>query len=54
MRLFELLPRHPIVSVASAIKLIETTKPTAGKAIDLLAAAGVLHESTSKKRDRAV
>jgi hypothetical protein len=25
VRLFELLPRHPIVTVASAIKLLETT-----------------------------
>ena len=53
VRLFELLPRHPIVTVASAMKLLETTKPTAGKAIELLAAAGVLVESTGKKRDRS-
>ena len=53
VRLFELLPRHPIVTVASATKLLETTKPTAGKAIELLAAAGVLVESTGKKRDRS-
>lgn len=53
LRLFELLPRHPIVTVASAMKLVETTKPTAGKAIELLVAAGVLVESTGKKRDRA-
>jgi Fic family protein len=53
LRLFELLPRHPIVTVASAMKLIETTKPTAGRAIELLAAAGVLVESTGKKRDRS-
>ena len=53
LRLFELLPRHPIVTVASAMRLLETTKPTAGKAVELLAAAGVLVESTGKKRDRS-
>lgn len=53
LRLFELLPRHPIVTGASVMKLVETTKPTAGRAIELLAAAGVLIETTGKKRDRA-
>ena len=27
LRLFELLPRHPVVTVASVMKLVETTKP---------------------------
>jgi Fic family protein len=53
LRLFELLPRHPVVTVASVMKLVETTKPTAGRAIDLLAGAGVLVETTGKKRDRS-
>jgi Fic family protein len=53
LRLFELLPRHPIVTVASAMKLLATTKPTAGKAVDRLVLAGVLVESTGKKRDRS-
>lgn len=53
IRLFELLPRHPIVTVASAMRLLDTTKPTAGKAIELLATAGILDESTGKKRDRS-
>jgi len=53
VRLFELLPRHPIVTVPSAVKLFATTKPTAGKAIELLVTAGVLAESTGKKRDRS-
>ena len=53
LRLFELLPRHPIVTVASAMKLLETTKPTAGKAVDLLVAEGILVESTGRKRDRS-
>jgi Fic family protein len=53
VRLFELLPRHPIVTVASVMALVETTKPTAGRAIELLVAAGVLAETTGKKRDRS-
>jgi len=53
LRLFELLPRHPVVTVASVMKLVETTKPTAGRAIELLAAANVLVETTGKKRDRS-
>jgi cell filamentation protein, protein adenylyltransferase len=52
-RLFELLPRHPVVTVASAMKLVETTKPTAGRAIELLVSAGVLAETTGRKRDRS-
>jgi Fic family protein len=53
LRLFELLPRHPVVTVASVIKLVETTKPTAGRAVELLVAANVLVETTGKKRDRS-
>jgi Fic family protein len=53
LRLFELLPRHPVVAVASVMKLVETTKPTAGRAIELLVAADVLVETTGKKRDRS-
>jgi hypothetical protein len=35
------------------MRLVETTKPTAGRAIELLVAAGVLAETTGKKRDRS-
>jgi Fic family protein len=53
LRLFELLPRHPVVTVAAVMKLVGTTKPTAGRAIELLEAAGVLAETTGKRRDRS-
>lgn len=53
LRLFELLPRHPILTVASAMKLMKTTKPTAGRAVELLVSAGVLVEATGKRRDRS-
>jgi Fic family protein len=53
IRLFEMLPRHPIVSVAGVVKRLDTTKPTAGRAIEALENAGVLVELTGKKRDRS-
>jgi Fic family protein len=52
LRLFELLPRHPVLTAATVMKLVNTTKPTAGRAIELLTSAGVLIETTGKKRDR--
>jgi Fic family protein len=44
---------HPVVTAASARRLLATTKPTAGRAIERLIAAGVLVETTGKKRDRS-
>ena len=52
LRLFELLPQHPVVTLARAGELLATTKPTTQKAIDSLCAAHVLHEVTGRKRDR--
>jgi Fic family protein len=51
-RLFEELPRHPIVTVAGVTKLFGATKPTAGKAINALVDAGILVETTGRRRDR--
>lgn len=53
LRLFEVLPTHPVVTVATVQRLLATTKPTAGRAIEGLVAAGVLVETTGKRRDRA-
>jgi Fic family protein len=52
LRLFERLPRHPIVTVASVMKLLKTSKPTATRAIEVLAEVEILGETTGKKRDR--
>lgn len=52
VQLFELLPNQPIVTAPSVVAALSTTKPTAGRAIEALAAAGVLVETTGKKRDR--
>ena len=53
LRLFELLPRHPIVTVASVMKLIGTSKPSATRAIGMLVDVGVLVETTGRRRDRS-
>jgi Fic family protein len=46
------MPSHPIVTLARAMNLLHTTKPTALKAIGALVKAGILHETTGKERDR--
>jgi Fic family protein len=53
LRLFELLPRHPVVTARTVQRLLKTTKPTAGRAVEILVEAGVLTETTGKRRDRA-
>ena len=53
LRLFELLPRHPVVTVATVMRLVGTTKPTAGRAIETLVGAGILVETTGKRRARS-
>jgi len=52
IRLFEMLPAHPMITLAAAIKLLGTTKPTAIKALDSLQRAGILRETTGRQRDR--
>jgi Fic family protein len=51
-RLFERLPEHPMLTIANVIELLETTRPTATKAVSTLLGAGVLSESSGRKRDR--
>jgi Fic family protein len=52
IQLLERLPHRPIIDMPWVVNAIQTTKPTAGRAIDALKAAGVLVEFTGKKRDR--
>lgn len=52
MRLFELLPTHPIVTMTQVVKILETSKPTALKAIATLEKLKILSETTGRKRDR--
>jgi Fic family protein len=51
-RLLEQLPVHPVITIPGVVKLLETTKPTAGKAVQLLESVGVLVETSGKRRDR--
>ena len=52
VQLFERLPSRPIVTAPWVVEALSTTKPTAGRAIEALEGAGVLVETTGKKRDR--
>jgi len=51
-QLFERLTAHPVISMPLVTRLLSTTKPTAGKAIEVLVAAGILAELGERKRDR--
>lgn len=52
VRLFELLPRHPMVTIAGVTRFLDTSKPTAAKAVNVLFQLGVLAETTGRRRDR--
>jgi Fic family protein len=52
VRLFELLPLHPIVTMPGVVKLLDTTKPTAIKAMGVLEELGILVERSGRKRDK--
>jgi Fic family protein len=51
-RLLEQLPRKPIVTIPAIVVLLDTTKPTAAKAIGVLEQLGILKETTGRRRDR--
>jgi Fic family protein len=52
IRLLEQLPVHPVVTIPGIGKMLKTTKPTAGKAVQLLESVDVLIETSGKRRDR--
>ncbi len=52
LRLFEQLPQHPVITVAHIVKLLNVTKPTAAKAIDILIKAKILAQTAAAKRNR--
>ncbi len=52
LRLFELLPERPVVSMPVVRRLLKTTKPTAGKAIEILQRVEILIEIGKRKRNR--
>jgi Fic family protein len=51
-RLLNMLPSHPIVTLALASDLLGVTKPTAAKVIGALTSLGMLVETTGRQRDR--
>jgi hypothetical protein len=52
IRLFEMLPAHPMLTLSRTGELLKVSKPTAIKALDALQQAHILHETTGKKRGR--
>ena len=52
VRLLDLLPSNPVVTLPLAIALLGVTKPTVIKAIEALEEASILKETSGKRRDR--
>ncbi len=52
LQLLEVLPDHPILSVARAMDLLSTTRPTATKAMEFLVDQSILVERSGRRRDR--
>ena len=52
LRLFEVLPDHPMMTLAMATKQLKANKVTAMRAIQALEKTKVLYEITGKSRDR--
>lgn len=52
MRLFEALPQKPFITLNDIVRKLDVTKPPASKALGILVDAGILVESTGKRRDR--
>lgn len=52
IQLFEQLPEHPVITMRLVTRILSTSKPTAGKSIDVLIKAGILVEIGDRKRDR--
>lgn len=54
LRLFELLPEHPILTVNRVIELLDCSRPAAGKAVRVLEAAGIVRPLDDRKKNRTV
>lgn len=52
LRLFERLPKHPMVTVSHAMDLLGCSRPAAGKAINVLETRGVLQSLGEVKKNR--
>ena len=54
LRLFERLPRHPILTVNRVVELLDCSRPAAGKALRVLEGAEVLAALGERKKNRAL
>jgi len=54
IRLFELLPQHPILTVNRVVELLDCSRPAAAKALRVLESAGILQALDDRKKNRAV
>ena len=52
VRLLDLLPSNPVITLPLTVDLLGVTKPTAIKAIESLQKIGVIRETTGRRRDR--
>lgn len=52
LRLFELLPEHPILTVSRAVDLLDCSRPAAAKALRVLEAADILQPADGRKKNR--
>lgn len=52
LRLFDLLPENPVITVPLAAQMLGITAPPTRKAVELFENIGVLRETTGKQRDR--
>ena len=54
IRLFQLLPEHPILTVNRVVALLACSRPAAGKALRVLESAEILHGQDERRKNRAV
>jgi len=54
LRLFELLPEHPILTVNRIVALLDCSRPAAGKALRVLEAAEIVRPLDARKKNRTV
>ena len=54
IRLFELLPQHPILTVNRVVELLDCSRPAAAKALRVLESADILQPFDDRKKNRAV
>ena len=52
IQLFEKLPENPVISMPMVTQLLDTTKPTATKAITILEKSGIVKQIGEKNRNR--